>query len=444
MSLDLATLKALAGEASVSLGSARRYLDETGACADDLEDASLKGLWAVLEDRIRRGVGLDAHAISASLKATSCATGVVFEVINECELGFTQQRLEAFREKGVLRRFENAARDAVRAGRNGAPVSEVHAMAARAQSMLDGGKSRVRSAVGDAAAIRDHLEAVYSGKRPPALRTGFEALDEALGGLINSLIAIGAHPGVGKSALVAGLVRNWAMAGVPIGLLAYEDDARDMAARIVAADCGVSVRHTRGDIIPNEAQKALIHDGLARWAPHEAMLFIDDARPTGSLADVLASMRTMVARGARVVILDNMKCVRMDAGDEMHQMVADALQAIRELAQSLRVPAIVIGHLKRGQSDVDESRRPPKMSDFSNSSAWEVYARVAIGMWRDGSDVAAKVLKQTNGPINDEMTLVFQKEAAVVVAIESRQPMAPRESAGRKKYTPHQPEATDE
>ena len=430
--LDLAALKSLCGEAEVSLENARRMLDETGACADDLEAEALRPLWAVIEARIRARQSLDAVSLRETLRNEPEATRLAaIAVVVEAQLGFTHQRLTLLRESGIRRRVLASLRDAAAALKSGKPLAEVESMLRAAPALLANASQRVRNAAGDSLAMLDHLEASWLGKGEPRLVTGLGDVDETLGGLINNLTVIGARTGVGKSALVAGLVRNWVSRGVKVGVLAYEDDARDMEARIVACQAGVSVKHARGDLFPNEYQRKQITDALEWWHTKEHLLEVDDARPSGSPSDVVASMRTMVARGCRAVLLDNMTCVRLDgADDRRHDLVLEAALAdIRGLAQELHVPAIVVGHLKRGQTDADESRRPPKLSDFSNASAWENYARVALGMWRDGDGVALRVLKQTNGARDVDFSLDFREEAAVVVGSRLRvsKPEEPRE-----------------
>lgn len=441
MSLDTEALASLAGAAAVSVEEARVILDETGACAEDVEAVELRPVWAVFEARVRGRQRLDAVAIREALRNEDPSVrAVAFDAVLKPSLGTARERLTLLREAGVRRRLVDALRECATAAKVGRPLSEVDAMLRAAPALLQGAASRVRNARGDAVAMLDHLEAQWAGRGVPQLRMGLGALDESVGGLINNLTVIGARTGVGKSALVAGLVRNWLTTGQKVGVLAYEDDARDMAARIAACEGGVELKEVRGDKIPGgtaewrQSRLAQIANGLDWYAKHEHLLEVDDARPSGSASDVVASIRTMAARGCRAVLLDNMTCVRLDGPSDMRHdlLVERALSDIRGEAQALRIPVIVVGHLKRGQTEADESRRPPKLSDFSNAAAWENYSRVALGMWREGDGVCLRVLKQTNGPAGDDFDVDFQREAAVVTGTRWR----PREedSQPRRRY----------
>jgi replicative DNA helicase len=423
MSLDLEAMRALVGESQVSVESARALLEESGACVEDVESAHLRPLWSLLEARIRARQPLDIVGIRHALaQGHADLVPIAIDVVLSRDLGVTHERLALLRDTGIRRRLVESLREVAVATKGGRPLAELEAMLRTVPAGLRGIGARVRNCSGDALAHLDKLERIWGGQGVPMLQMGMGDLDGVIGGLINNLAVIGARTGVGKSALVAGLVRNWLTAGVKVGVLAYEDDARDMQARIIACEAGVSVKHARGDLLPNEWQRKCVADGLEWLHAREKLLEVDDARPSGTASDVVASMREMAKRGCRVVLLDNMTCVRLDQdNDRRHDLLVEAaLRDIRDEAQSLEIPAIVVGHLKRGQTEADESRRPPKLSDFSNAAAWENYARLALGMWRDGDEVALRVLKQTNGAAEDDFSVDFRKEAAVVTGMRQR------------------------
>lgn len=436
--LDRDALAALAGAASLSLEGARLLLDETGASAEDLESINLRKVWAVFAERVRSRRPLERAAIRESLRHESEDVRLAaHDALSKPILGTAHELLTALRESGVRRRLVEALREVATAAKSGRPLADVDALLRATTQILSGAGSRVRNARGDALAMLDHLEAQWSGSRPDRLTTGLGDIDRAIGGLIDNLLVVGARTGVGKSAFVAGLVRNWLTHKVKVGVLAYEDDARDMAARIAACQAMVSVREVRGDVVPSGSGRAerlaQIASGLDWYSQHEHLLEVDDARPSGSAADVVASIRTMVSRGCRAVVLDNMTCVRLDGPDDRRHdlLVEAALRDIRGEAQSLHVPVFVVGHLKRGMSEADESRKPPKLSDFSNATAWENYARLALGMWRGEDGVRLRVLKQTNGPSGDDFDVQMAVEAAVVTGTTRRAPEAKPEAPTR-------------
>ena len=95
---------------------------------------------------------------------------------------------------------------------------------------------------------------------------------------------------------------------------------------------------------------------------------------------------------------------------------------IRDLAvKHLKIPIIIVGHLKRGQSDGDESTKRPKLTDFANAAAWDRYVRSAVGMWWEGNEVHMRIMKQNNGRVGGEFVVRLHSGSACVVGVEEFQ-----------------------
>lgn len=419
---DIEALKALAGELSVNPFVAAEILDETGACADDLEAAGLRPLWACLEARARARQAADCATLVETLKGHVDKATIVDVVVN-ADVAVTHQRLARLHEMAVRRRLVDAARAFAVAAKDPArPMVEVQELLQRIPELLTLNTSRVENCGNDILAMVDDLEQAWSGKRPPTLRTGFDSLDDVLGGLIPNLHVIGAHAGVGKSAVVAGLIRNWLKAGVRVGFLSYEDDRRDMERRIIALEAGVSLKHVRGDLLPTMQQRSDIGDAMARWMPLFAKLEADDKKPSGTLPEVVSSMRRMVALGCRVVVLDHLGEVALSRSERHDLDIGETLKAIRDIAKHHQIPVVVCAHMKRGASSEDETMTAPKLTDFAFSAAVERQARVALGLWREkdrDDGINCKVLKQTNGAAGHTLWLRMRASAAIVTNADS-------------------------
>lgn len=324
------------------------------------------------------------------------------------------------REASVRRRALESLRRAAEALKTGIPLADVVQLAHDAPKVLAGARTRVRETIGDTMRILDAAATAWTEGRPASLATGWRDLDEQLR-LLPTLHAIGAQPGVGKSALVAGMVRNWTKARVKVGVLAYEDDAIDMQRRIFACDAGLDLATMVGDRRPDERGFALAEKAATERQDLEKYLLADDA-DRGTLSDVLASCREMHARGCRVVVLDNMSCVRLDGddSDSLRNGLERALLEIRDLAvKTLKIPIIIVGHLKRGQSDGDESMKRPKLSDFANGASWDRYVRSACGLWWENNEVHMHIMKQNNSKARGEFVVRFNSGAAVVTNVEA-------------------------
>lgn len=410
-SLDVLVLRALVGEARLSLDSARLLLDEARASAADLDAGPLRELWAVLEERIRQRREVDTQSMLARVKVPA-ERALWASVLAHPEMGVLPERLTLLRDRAIRAKALDALRAAAKAIQAGAGLASCAESVRGVLPVLDGAKGRVRETHGDTWKIIDEASIVSSGGRR-SLPTGWHDLDAAWR-LIPSLHVVGAQPGVGKSALVAGLVRQWTRAKTKVGVLAYEDDAVDMQRRILACDACVSLAQMGGDApVSTDEQNAVSDASKARQALEQYLLADDTPSPT--IEDAIASAREMHARGCRIVVLDNMTCVRLDKG-ERHEELEAALIRLRDLAQKeLKIPILVIGHLKRGQSDGDELTKRPKLTDFAGAAAWERACRSALGLWWENNEVRMRMLKQTNAPSGGEWTLELRQSSATVV-----------------------------
>jgi hypothetical protein len=420
--LDVSALRALVGLAGLSIDEAASLLEESGVQVEDVPEPA-QALWAVVLDRLRRRLQLDLATIRESMKTHGQAAVVLAcDILGRPEIcGLTGERLALVRDAGVRARYITSLRSAAMAAKAGAPLHELEHLARDAADAAISTGGRVRNCQGDALAHAAYLQSRWDGTTPAPLVTGWPDFDDVVS-LVPNLISLGARAGVGKTAFVAGLVRNWTSKGIRVGLVSYEDDARDLGARLMAQRAGVDLRTMAGDVRPNSTAMEMIQDAMAWWSEAAKCLETDDKRPPGRIEDAISSIRNMRRHGCAVAILDNLTCVRMDGGDERFDLVVErALADLRSEAQSLQMPIIVVGHIKRGQSEVDESRHPPRPSDFRNASAWENYSRVVLGMWLDGNGVALRVLKQTKGKSYVDFSVDMAVQAAVVTGLTIRQ-----------------------
>jgi hypothetical protein len=435
----LEALRALVSTAAFSPDEAAHLLAESRVTADDVGQ-DIRPLWVLVADRIRSRLALDWPVLRAALSASPDLIKVAIDVLeSRAPCGTTGEQLAMVRDSGIRTRFVDALRLAAKAAQSGASPAELERLAKDA-SAIPQAAGRVRNCKGDSLVLLERLEARWRGTVPAMLSTGFGELDEIVS-LPNTLIGIGARAGVGKSAFVAGLVRNWLATGIRVGVLSYEDETIDLEARLISKMSGVPLRIAAGDVDGNPYQRQQIAEALERWSKIEHMLDTDDKVPTGSINDAIESIREMRRRGCAVAVLDNLTCVKMDGRQDRYDLVIEsALSRLRGEAQSLQIPIIVIGHLRRAGNGADESCIPPKASDFSNSGAWENYTRLLLGMWRSDSNggVAMRILKQNRGVANVDFDVLLASESAVVTGITRRatpEPAAPKEKGDKKNYS---------
>lgn len=411
--LDTEALKALVGEARLSPRDAVEVLDETGACASDCVTANARTLWASVEAAIRAGDTLDAVTMAARCPGVPRAY-VVDVVTAKSHLGISRQRLTLLRTQSLRRQYVQALRAVAAVVTDEAqPLANGVAEAARLLASWSDESAVLRPLDESVGALVDELEAVAAGTRAGTLPTGIDALDAVIGGLQPTLTIVGALPGVGKSALVAGICRNLSARGVVTGLLSLEDERLWLTRRLLALASSVPVF-----VLANKPLVRSQQERVLECAPTlHTMLgrVLCDDRSGLTSAEVVASARRMVARGAKAILVDHLGEIRVDRTERHDLDISDVLRDLRALAKSHRVPVVVLSHLRRreGLTITDE----PRLTDFAFSSGVERMARVALGLYRSERDdeLRCAVLKQTQGISGVSVTLRLAAQAGVVV-----------------------------
>lgn len=403
-------LKALVGEASVSLKAAVELLDESCVSASDCAGSDARTLWGAMEAMIRAGEPLDVAVLAH--RCASVSRAYVVDVLTDGHLGVTRNRLALLREKSLRRQYLEALRQVAKVVTDEAqPLAHGVAEAAKLLATWQDENSAVRPMDDSLLALVDELDAVQAGRRETTLPTGIEALDAVIGGLQPTLTLIGALPGVGKSALVAGICRNLARRGVSVGLLSLEDERSWLTRRLLAERSEVPVfvlankPLVRSQMARIDAVAGQLHGELAR--------IVCDDRSGLSVHEVVASARRMIAGGAKAVLIDHLGEIRI-ARSERHDLdISDCLRELRAIAKTNRVPVVVLSHLRRREGlNIDTE---PRLTDFAFSSGVERMARVALGLWRgDEGELRCTVLKQTQGVSGVTPTLRLNLSAGVV------------------------------
>lgn len=412
--IELAALRALAGEAALSLKSAETHIDEASIQADDFADPKLRAVWGAMEARIRGGSQLDAVELAARLPQVG--RDLVLDVMLTPEFGMTAGRLALVRERSLRRQYLEALRSVAKVVND--TTQPLNVAVAGAQALLGAWTDEaagLRAMDGSLFALLDDLDAVQQGKRATTVPTGIEALDCVIGGLQPTLTMVGALPGVGKSALVAGICAKLAKRGLKVGLVSLEDERGWLTRRLMAQASGVPVFKLANHPL-NTGEMRQVADAaseLNRWLGN---ILCDDRAPL-TIADVVNTARRMVSQGAKAVIVDHLGEVKLERSERHDLDLGEALQSLRNLAKSSRVPVVVLSHLRRREGlNVDSE---PRQTDFAFSSSIERMARVALGLWRgerDGRKVLnCTVMKQTQGASGITVALEMDLSAGVVI-----------------------------
>jgi len=251
--------------------------------------------------------------------------------------------------------------------------------------------------------------------------SGFRDLDNITGGFqAGNLIVIAARPSMGKSALVANIAENAALANHAVALFSLEMSEAELAQRFVASQALVKGDELRrGRVAENRWPKIL----QACQRLGQAPLYIDDSSDTGVL-EVRAKSRRIHHQlqedgGLGLIIVDYLQLMRHEGRVESRvEQVGQISRGLKSLARELKVPVIALSQLSRAVEQRGGDKKPI-LSDLRESGQIEQDADLVMFIYRDEyytkdeterpGEADIIIAKHRNGAVGD-VTLSFQRE----------------------------------
>lgn len=420
--IERAWLTTLACVSAVDPAGARELVESSRLTGDDFAHPALGDVFRAAADFVRRSEPLELYAIEAALASSAPvrnAGGRAFLVTTlfsqhapPTKSASEHARLirdGALRRKGIaaLRAVSDQLRDPA------VSASESLARGAEAWQSLVNQNPALCSAEGDVFRLAERLDAAQKGRRQLVVPTGIVELDKAIGGLQPGVLTlIGALPGVGKSALLATVLRNVANAGQRIGMFSLEDERDWVARRLLSLESGVPL-FVLGTRPLGDKQAGQVLEVQANVYETLRNVVIDD-RPALTADEVAQTARDMILNHqCKAVLVDHLGELSLSRSERYDLDISDALKALRDVAKRHHVPVVVASHVRRRQGLGIEDE--PNLTDFANSSAPERMARVALGLSKPSADrLRISILKQTNGPSGHSIDLALVPHAAMV------------------------------
>jgi replicative DNA helicase len=249
--------------------------------------------------------------------------------------------------------------------------------------------------------------------------SGFKDLDAKTGGFHpGNLIVIAARPSMGKSALVANIAENAALAGYPVALFSLEMSESELAQRFVASQAKINGEDLRRGKVA-EQKWPNIMAACQRLA--DAPMYIDDSSDTGVL-EVRAKARRLhhqLEGGLKLIVIDYLQLMRHEGRVESRvEQVGQISRGLKGLARELNVPVIALSQLSRAVEQRGGDKKPI-LSDLRESGQIEQDSDLVMFIYReeyylkDESERPGEadiiIAKHRNGPVGD-VVLTFQKQ----------------------------------
>ena len=202
--------------------------------------------------------------------------------------------------------------------------------------------------------------------------SGLACLDRKTAGLIpGDFGVIAGRPSMGKSAVGANIARAVAEAGRTAAYFSLEMTAKQLAARYVAPEAGVSGLDLRRGKYDDEQADALMERG--RPALLDLPLYIDDT-PALTMGQIQARARLIQRKhGLAVVVIDHLGLVRPSAEDQRYgskvQEMSGITAACKVMAKRLGVFVLGLHQLSRAVEGREDKR--PRLADLRDSGSFE-------------------------------------------------------------------------
>lgn len=261
--------------------------------------------------------------------------------------------------------------------------------------------------------LADYIEQVNHSGGVPGLRTGFAVLDRVLGGLRpGELTILAARTSVGKSALAVQVARSVAMDGHHVLYATPEMSETQVAERLASSATGMPSHNVRRGPYPSDTMATLVK--AAEQLPMTLAIWDATGITTADVAVMARQHQASVGLGLLVVDHLGFLADRLGRGESRALLMGRMTKALKTVARSLGVHALVLHQLNR-QSEEGGTMRAPGLSDLRDSGCIEEDADNVLLLHRETrehQEATLIVAKNRQGPVGD-VPLLFQPETTV-------------------------------
>ena len=219
------------------------------------------------------------------------------------------------------------------------------------------------------------------GRIGAPIMTGFDALDELLGGFHRSdMIVLAARPSLGKSALAINCSLNAAKNGAVVGLFSLEMSRQQLALRMLSSEAEVDAHWLRLGLYSEAAERRMI-DAIGTLS--ELPIYVDDTPLQGVVEMRSKARRLSMERGLDMLVVDYMQIIQQGSGrgDNRVQEMSEITRSIKGMARDLNIPVLAVSQMSRAV-EMRTSHRP-QLSDLRESGSIEQDADVVMFIFRE-------------------------------------------------------------
>lgn len=346
-------------------------------------------IWAAMTALYYRRVPIDMVTLVAELRrrrALDDAGGETYiaEVVAATPTSYhAAYYADIVRDTATRRRLIEAASNlAGAAWDEHVPISD--AVEVVADAVSEASKARTRDGYRTLRQVMDGVWETIDSGEPLVFATGITPLDATIGGVRGGqLVTIAARPAVGKSSIATQIAVEQGKRGRKVGYISLEMDSGELGSRALGIHAAVPMHAVRLGRKLSDEQRGKVSTAIGQLS--EMPVFVDD-RSDGSLADVLARSRALIAEeGISVLIIDHLHLMFVSRSSgrvvgNRTQEVGVISQSLKTLAREHGIVVIALAQLSRAM----EHRNPPvpHLSDLRDSGTLEQDSDIVIFLHR--------------------------------------------------------------
>ena len=241
--------------------------------------------------------------------------------------------------------------------------------------------------------------------------TGIRQFDDLTGGWAEGdLIVLGAHPGMGKTALSTSFILNFLQKQLPVLFVSCEMGYRQVLERLLSQHSGVPLtRITRSQLLPDELNRVKKSASYLQGSP----LYVSD---TPSSIDKIVEAGEKQGPFSLLVVdyLQIYAGANRTGEVSVVNSTSDTTRALKLAAKVLKCPILIPSQLNRNDTKRKDPR--PILTDLRDSQQIAADADMVLMLWREEEvedELQLFLRKNRHGPIGD-LHLKWHKETTLV------------------------------